>query len=141
MKVPVDIICRYGIKRGTILHSTLFESIDHGKFFVVVGVTEEAIAGYFFVNSNINRYISKKSEMMDMQFIIKRSDYAFLRYDSFLSAVKINEISCTRLAESIADGETEIVGMLKEADMSNLLEHARKSRLFSKKEKEMYLYE
>lgn len=141
MEVPVDIIARHGIHRGTILHSTLFEYIDHGKFFVVVGVTEEAIAGYFFVNSNINRYISDKPEMMAMQFLLKRSDYAFLRYDSFLSAAKINEISCTRLAKSIVNGETKIVGTLKEADMSTLLEHARKSRLFSKREKEVYLYE
>ena len=28
------------IKRGTILHSEIFEDIDHGKFFAVMGISE-----------------------------------------------------------------------------------------------------
>lgn len=38
MDIPIDILAKSGIQRGTILHSTLFEYIDHGKFFVIVGV-------------------------------------------------------------------------------------------------------
>ena len=46
MDFPVDSIASQ-IKRGTILHSNMFENIGHGKFFVVIGVTEEYIAGFF----------------------------------------------------------------------------------------------
>ena len=140
MDIPVGIIAENGIQRGTILHSTLFEYIDHGKFFVIVGITKDYVAGFFFVNSNIHKYIWSKSEQLAMQCILKHSDYDFLDYDSFLSAVKINEISCGKLAQSIKDGITKIVGMLKDEDMRLLLEKVRDSRLFSKKEKEMYFY-
>ncbi len=140
MDIPIDILAKSGIQRGTILHSTLFEYIDHGKFFVIVGVTKNSVAGYFFVNSNINRYIQSKPEQLAMQCFLKHSDYKFLDYDSFLSAVKINEISCEKLAKSIIDGITKIVGVLRDEDMDNLLEKARNSKLFSKKEKEMYFY-
>ncbi len=33
------------IKRGVILHSTIFEYIDHGKFFVIIGEDEENYIG------------------------------------------------------------------------------------------------
>ena len=39
------------IKRGVILHSTIFEYIDHGKFFVIIGEDEENYIGLFFINS------------------------------------------------------------------------------------------
>ena len=90
MDIPVDIIAASGIQRGTILHSTLFEYIDHGKFFVIVGVTKDYVAGFFFVNSNINKYIWSKPEQLAMQCVLRHSNYDFLNYDSFLSAVKIN---------------------------------------------------
>lgn len=56
MDFPVDSIASQ-IKRGTILHSNMFENIGHGKFFVVIGVTEEYIAGFFFINSNVHKSI------------------------------------------------------------------------------------
>lgn len=36
------------IKRGVILHSTIFEYIDHGKFFVIIGEDEDNYIGLFF---------------------------------------------------------------------------------------------
>ena len=92
MDIPAEILAENGIKRGVILHSNIFDDIGHGKFFVVVGVTKDYIAGYFFINSNIHKYIQSKPEQLDMQYIMKHNDYDFLRYDSFLSAVKVNEI-------------------------------------------------
>lgn len=34
--------------RGAILHYAGFEDIDHGKFFVILGVFDDKIAGYSF---------------------------------------------------------------------------------------------
>lgn len=141
MELPLELLSSLGIKRGVILHSDIFECIDHGKFFVVIGITKDCIAGYFFVNSNIHKSIESKPEQLAMQCVMKSADYKFLRYDSFLSAVKVNEIPCARLAETMRDGRTTIVGEMREEHLSHLLETARNSRLFSKKVKEMYFYE
>lgn len=35
------------IRRGQIFHSSIFQDINHGKFFVVIGVTETEVAGFF----------------------------------------------------------------------------------------------
>ncbi len=46
MELPVQLIQR-GIERGSILLSDSFEDIDHAKFFAIVGVYEDRIAGFF----------------------------------------------------------------------------------------------
>jgi hypothetical protein len=38
------------VERGQILYSNIFANIDHPKFFVVVGVTEDEVAGFFYIN-------------------------------------------------------------------------------------------
>lgn len=52
MEIPVTAIAD-SIKRGDILLSE-FDGIDHRKFFVVMGVSEDKICGFFFINSNIH---------------------------------------------------------------------------------------
>ena len=39
------------IKRGAIPHSETFDFVDHGKFFVIMGVSHGEVAGFFFINS------------------------------------------------------------------------------------------
>lgn len=139
MDLPSELLERR-INRGTILHSTMFENIDHGKFFVVIGISGENIAGFFFVNSNINRYIMGKQEQLDMQYPMRKSDYSFLRYDSFLSATRIEKISVLKIADTIKAGITEVIGQMREEHVAELLEKARESRLFSKRDKQQFFY-
>lgn len=138
MDIPKKLIADT-IKRGTILHSYMFEDIDHGKFFVVIGVSEKFIAGFFFINSGVNIHLKGKQEQLDMQYPLRSSDYEFLKYDSFLSATQIQKISIDKLAESISEKTTEIKGEMKKEHIEEVLECARKSPLFSPKEIEMYL--
>ena len=49
MDVPKSLVAG-SIRRGTILHSYMFEDIGHGKFFVVIGVNEKYVVGFFFIN-------------------------------------------------------------------------------------------
>ena len=35
------------IERGAILHSDIFADIDHGKFFAIIGVDKDFVAGFF----------------------------------------------------------------------------------------------
>lgn len=139
MEIPSSLI-ELQIERGTILHSTMFENIDHGKFFVIVGVSEEYVAGFFFINSKVNIHIEGKQAQLDMQYPLRKQDYSFLHHDSFLCATRIERIERSKLAETIISGITTIIGNMKGEHMDELLEKARDSILFSKKQKMQFLY-
>lgn len=104
MDIPSSFI-EFQLDRGYILHSTMFENIDHGKFFVIVGISQEYVAGFFFINSRVN--------------------YSFLHHDSFLCATKIEKIERSRLAQTISDGTTTIIGNMKPEHMEELLEKGK----------------
>lgn len=139
MEIPNSLIVSQ-IDRGTILHSTMFENIDHGKFFVIVGVNADYVAGFFFINSNVNIHIEGKQEQLNMQYPLKKEDYGFLRYDSFLSATRIEKIPRSKIVDTINIGITQIIGAMKQEHMDELLEKARKSILFSKQQIKQFLY-
>ena len=139
MEFPIEFLETH-ITRGAILHSTMFEDIDHGKFFVVMGVSKEHVAGFFFINSNIHRSLYGKKEQFAMQYPLKRSDYSFLRYDSFLCATNIILRHKRYMAESMASGKTWFIGELKPEHLEEVLDMVRNSKLFSKKEKDTYFY-
>ena len=128
-----------GICRGTILHRMFETTIPpKAKFFVVVGEDTNRIVGYFFINSNINRYVQRQQLLLDMQMPIKRNDYPFLAYDSFIGAHELKTISKSTLAEELQSGNTTIKGRLTVVDMNRLLEAARSSDIFSQYEKDTY---
>jgi len=139
MEIP-SLLIESQIERGTILHSTMFENIDHGKFLVIVGVSEEYVAGFFFINSKVNIHIEGKQAQLDMQYPLRKQDYSFLHHDSFLCTTRIEKIERSRLAETIASGVTTIIGNMKVEHMDELLEKARESILFSKIQKKQFLY-
>lgn len=139
MDLPTALLSHH-IDRGTILHSNMFEEIGHGKFFVIIGVTKEYVAGFFFINSEIHPSIMNKSEQFAMQYPLKCKDYPFLKYDSFLCATNIIKRSISHLTSSIEKGDTSFIGNMIEEHINDVLEKARQSRLFSKKDKEMFFY-
>lgn len=118
----------------------MFENIDHGKFFVIVGISQEYVAGFFFINSRVNIHIEGKQEQLNMQYPLRKKDYSFLHHDSFLCATKIEKIGRSKLAQTISDGTTTIIGNMKTEHMEELLEKARESRLFSRIQKKQFLY-
>ena len=140
MELPA-VLVDHTIRRGQIFHSSMFDDIDHGKFFVVIGVTEEEVAGFFYVNSNINSNVITKQEQYAMQYPILAQDYDFLKYDSCINATNIITRSKKELSESISAGRTSLVDSLKSKHLNDLLEKVRKSRLFSKIEKRNFFYE
>lgn len=134
MEFPVSSLERF-ICRGAILHSDMFEDIDHGKFFVIAGVSANFVAGFFYVNSNVSRHIFAKPEQLQLQFFMKKDDYPFLKYDSFVCGSSLIKMPREHIAQSIAGGRTSFVGSMKESDMDGLLQAVRDSRLFSQREK------
>ena len=129
MDIPVSVHKNY-IKRGAILHSDIFNEIDHGKFFAIIGVSNNIVAGFFFINSRINPTIMKRQEQLDLQFLLRQDDYDFLKYDSYLSATVIQKLPVEELVSSISNGRTNYVANLTEPDLMHILEVCRVSRLF-----------
>lgn len=128
------------IRRGQIFHSSIFQDINHGKFFVVIGVTETEVAGFFYINSHVNTNVQKKPEQLEMQYLIKASDYPFLRYNSYINATNIITRSKHELSKSIEEGRTCLMSSLREDHLEDLLCRVRDSKLFSRIDKKNYFY-
>lgn len=139
MELPVSLHESF-IQRGSILHAAIFEDIDHGKFFAVMGISGDKIAGFFFINSRIHPAILKRPAQLAMQYLLRQQDYTFLNYDSFLCATAILQIPIAEIAQSIAEGRTTHVGELTEKDLSTILDLCRSSELFSRSEKQKFFY-
>ena len=133
MDLPISLV----IQRGCILHSTMFDDIDHGKFFVIIGEKDENYVGFFFINSNINP-INQKPEQLKMQYLLRPADYDFLTHDSFLCCTEITPIDKSKLATSINNGETTTKGMLIQEHIDEILSMVRESKLFSEREKDTF---
>lgn len=128
------------VERGSILHSEVFGDIDHGKFFAVMGISDDMVVGFFFINSRIHPTIQKKPAQFAMQYPLRKKDYDFLKYDSFLSATEIIKLPVSRLVESIADSQTAYIGNLTEEDLTAIVEACRASDLFSASDKRKFFY-
>lgn len=139
MQLP-DALLQRGIDRGTILLSDCFHDIDHAKFFAVMGVYQNCIAGFFFINSRIHPIIESKPEQLAMQYLLRKSDYDFLRYDSFLGANRLQTRPISELVHSMQCDQTLIVGHMAESDLDAVLAACRESKLFSAKEKRQFFY-
>lgn len=139
MEIPLDTLAG-SIGRGSILHSTMFEDIDHGKFFVVIGVSAEHVAGFFYINSRIHPALESKPEQYAMQYPLRKRDYAFLHHDSFLCATSIIKIGRNALAQTVAAGRTQIIDQMHSDHLQELLAALRASRLFSKRDKAQFFY-
>lgn len=139
MELPAQLL-QQGICRGSILLSDSFEDIDHAKFFAVMGVYEDCIAGFFFINSRIHPILESKPEHFAMQYLLRRKDYPFLHYDSFLGANELQTRPISSLVKSIQTKQTIIVGQMNDADLNAVLDACRNCKLFSPKEKRQFFY-
>lgn len=139
MDLPVVLIEEV-VARGQILHSDIFEEIDHAKFFVVIGVSEDAIAGFFHINSEINRFINTKPEQLRMQYPLSAKDYGFLAHDSYICATDVKELPKADIVRSIEKKRTKVIDTLRPEHLEELLDKLRVSKLFSRVEKRRYFY-
>lgn len=138
MDIPVSLI-EGSIDRGDILLSE-FDGIDHQKFFVVMGVSENKVCGFFFINSNIHPAIFNKQEQLNLQYPLLHRDYEFLKYDSFLCASSVIERKLSDISEGIKNGTTTIIGKMKEEHVTDVVELVRASKVISERHKLMFFY-
>ena len=138
MDIPVSTIAD-NIQRGDIPLSE-FDGIDHRKFFVVMGVSEDKVCGFFFINSNINSAIFNKQEQLNLQYPLLHRDYSFLKYDSFLCASSVIERRVFDIAEGIHNNTTAIIGRMKEEHIADVIEMVLSSKVISERHKKLYFY-
>lgn len=139
MELPAELLDTL-VYRGQILHSDIFEDIGHAKFFVVIGVSSDSVAGFFYINSEINRFINNKDEQLLMQYPLFQCDYSFLSHDSYICATNIVKLPKSIIVESIKSKRTKAVASLQPEHLDAILQKVRNSRLFSKKEKDEFFY-
>lgn len=127
------------VRRGDIFHR-FFQTTTppKPKFFVIVGEDENNYVGYFFINSNINRFVARNEEMNNMQFPIKPADYPFLDYQSFIAGHELATLPKSDLIAELSTGTTQLKGRMKPEDLEMLLNAASQSSLFSPKEKSYF---
>ena len=138
MELPVSLI-ESSIGRGDILLSE-FDGIDHQKFFVVMGVSEDKVCGFFFINSNIHPAIFNKQEQLNLQYPLLHRDYEFLKYDSFLCASSVIERKLSDITEGIKNRTTTVIGKMKEGHVTDVVEMVRASKVISERHKRMFFY-
>ena len=139
MELPSELV-KILVERGQILYSNIFANIDHPKFFVVVGVTEDEVAGFFYINSRINTNVNTKEEQLRLQFPISKDDYEFLSHDSYISATNVVTLPRDVIVRSMQSGQTLVKGKLLDNHMNDILNKVRSSRLFSKITKDRFFY-
>ena len=136
MDIPTSLI-ESNIRRGDILLSE-FNGIDHRKFFVVMGISQDKVCGFFFINSNIHPAIFNKQEQLDLQYPMRHRDYEFLKYDSFLCASSVIERRLSDISEGITNGTTVLIGHMKEEHISEVIAMVRTSKVISQRHKTLY---
>ena len=138
MDIPVSAIAD-SIQRGDILLSE-FDGIDHQKFFVVMGISEDKVCGFFFINSNIHPAIFNKLEQLNLQYPLLHRDYSFLKYDSFLCASSVIERKLSDISEGIQNRTTSVIGCMKAEHVNDVLQMVRASKVISERHKKLYFY-
>lgn len=139
MELPQSLKARI-IGRGTILHYTGFQNIDHGKFFVVLGVYNERIAGFSFINSSINPRVIRGHEQLELQYPMRPCDYPFLDHLSFLCASDIEQYEISDLISQYDSGKVKVISQMKPEHLQEILEACRNSRIIRKADKKRFLY-
>ncbi|MBP5398521.1 MAG: hypothetical protein J6Y32_07880 [Bacteroidales bacterium] len=125
-------------KKGDIFHSTNFPSIDHGKFFVVLGQNATHIIGAFFINSNIRGFLLSKPRLLELQVGLSPDEYAFLTHNSYLDCSQVIKIPSAVLLADIQAGVATRRGSLHPKDLELVLNLVRDSKVFSPADQEFF---
>lgn len=77
--------------------------------------------------------------MLAMQYPMQKSDYGFLRYDSFLAAQELLKIPISKIESDMEKWQTIFKSLMKEEHVNEVLQMARHSKLFKPKDKKNFL--
>lgn len=77
------------IKVGSIIYIYI-EEFNKNKYFIILGENDtEYTFASFYINTNINANFATNKEIEKLHVLLKKEDYPFLKYDSYLN---LNEL-------------------------------------------------
>ena len=109
-------------------------ALQRTKYFVVVGHDQDnGLIGSLLVNSNVNENVINTKILLDCQFPLKKNDYDFLYYDSYLDCSELFELNKIKILQNGME-----IGELTLRDKMLVTEHLRDSEVISAKMKKRY---
>lgn len=110
------------LKLGTVIDIYDPYSYDEKhKYSVIVGVSEDAFyIGTVFINSEINISAINSPSLVDLQYLIKKANYTFLRRDSFVDCSHIEDRLQITLVDQL-NSNGRILGEIKANDLKAII--------------------
>lgn len=125
--------------QGEIYHRHFTTTVPpKDKFFVVMGIKDDKVIGYFFINSNINPCVSIDTEKVKLQLPVFPKDYPFLTHQSFIAGEVLSVLDKSVLENEIRNGRAKYKGKLKRQDLDLLLMIIFKSSLYDDRQKKFF---
>jgi len=116
-----------------------FEGIDHPKFFIVAGISQDRIyLCSVYINSKIHPSIMKRQHLLELQVPLKKQNNPFLKYDSFENCSTPIPMKSEPLSEWVSDDSCKVIGSVYKDDLESIVKALKNSGLLSKDEIELY---
>lgn len=116
-----------------------FEGIAHPKFFIVAGIAADKIfTCAVYINSEIHPSLFRKQELLELQIPIKKANYSFLKYDSFVCCSTPLYINSDTIFNWIEKKSCRVVDKLTIDDLTIIINALTNSGLLSEEEIELY---
>lgn len=125
------------VDRGNFFHGT-FEFVEHGKFFVIIGINEDDEIGYFLINTNVNERVIRTHEERALQISISPSEYQFLDHISFINCARMLTMSKATLITLLQSAKVQYKDTLRDAHLADILQRLNASPLYSVREKQEF---
>jgi hypothetical protein len=116
-----------------------FEGIDHPKFFIVAGISEDRIfLCSIYINSGIHPSIMHKQYLLELQVPLKKQNNPFLKYDSFANCSTPIPMELEPLSQWVSEDSCKVIGSINDSDLNSIVNALKNSGLLSEEEIELY---
>jgi hypothetical protein len=116
-----------------------FEGIDHPKFFIVAGISQDRIfLCSIYINSRIHPSVMQRQHLLELQVPLKKQNNPFLKYDSFANCSTPIPMESEPLSEWVSNDSCKVIGSIYKDDLSSIVDALKNSGLLSEDEIELY---
>ncbi len=103
------------------------------KYYIVLGkINEGILLASFYINSNLNGIIMRSPVLSDLQHLIRKNNYSFLSYDSYVDCSKLNQHSFSEVLNQVKHNPVIVVGQITREDFNIVVEMMKRSPNISK---------
>ena len=115
---------RFDFKPGTILYLYCDGYyLNKDKYFLLLSSSSSGATAQFVINSKINKFIANRPHLQSSQFRINKSDYKFLKYDSFINCTDVKWwYTKEKIEKQIEKNPNRIKGLLTNNHLRIIIE-------------------